>query len=48
MRTRPYRPAINGKVERFHGTLLEEWAHGRSYASNSEREAASPDWAAPL
>ena len=43
-RTRPYRPATNGKVERFHRTLLEEWAYAHSYASNSEREAAYPDW----
>jgi transposase InsO family protein len=43
-RTRPYRPATNGKVERFHRTLLEEWAYAHSYATNSEREAAYPGW----
>ena len=43
-RTRPYRPATNGKVERFHRTLLEEWAYAHSYKNNSEREAAYPAW----
>ena len=36
-RTRRYRPQTNGKVERFHKTLLDEWAYGRLYRSNAER-----------
>jgi transposase InsO family protein len=43
-RTRPYRPATNGKVERFHRTLLEEWAYAHPYVSNTERETAYPTW----
>jgi transposase InsO family protein len=39
-RTRRYRPQTNGKVERFHKTLLEEWAYARLYA-------ATPNVAAP-
>ena len=39
-RTRPYRPQTNGKVERFHRILLEEWAHIRPWNSDHERRAA--------
>jgi hypothetical protein len=36
-----YRPT---KVERFHRTLLEEWAYQRPYASDTTRQAVFPDW----
>ena len=38
-RTRPYRPQTNGKVERFHRILLEEWAYIRPWTSEHERGA---------
>jgi transposase InsO family protein len=38
-KTRPRRPQTNGKVERFHRTLLEEWAYIRPWTSEAQREA---------
>jgi transposase InsO family protein len=43
-RIRPYRPQTNGKVERCNKTLLEEWAYGRLYRSNTERRRAVARW----
>jgi transposase InsO family protein len=36
-RTRPYRPATNGKVERFNRTLADEWAYARLWKSDTSR-----------
>jgi transposase InsO family protein len=36
-RTRPYRPATNGKVERFNRTLVDEWAYARLWRSERSR-----------
>jgi transposase InsO family protein len=44
MRTEPYRPRTNGKVERFHQTMSREWAYGLSYRSHHHRNAALGHW----
>jgi len=36
-KTRPYRPQTNGKIERFHRILLEEWAYIRPWKSEDQR-----------
>jgi transposase InsO family protein len=41
---RPNTPRTNGKIERFHRTLLDEWAYVRPYRSEAERLAALDDW----
>lgn len=40
LRTKPYTPKTNGKVERFVQTSLREWAYARPYESSAQREAA--------
>jgi len=44
LRTKPYRPRTNGKVERFHQTMAREWAYGLVYRSHRERARALPHW----
>jgi transposase InsO family protein len=42
--TRPYRPQTNGKIERYHRTLADEWAYAQPYLTETARRAALPDW----
>jgi transposase InsO family protein len=44
IRTRPYTPRTHGKVERFHQTLIREWAYALEYASSEGRRQALPHW----
>jgi transposase InsO family protein len=40
LRTEPYRPRTNGRIERFIRTLTEGWAHAVTYRNS--HDAASP------
>ena len=42
--TKPYRPATNGKAERFNRTLLAEWAYARAWSSDGQRTRALTAW----
>jgi transposase InsO family protein len=44
LKSQPYRPRTNGKVERFHQTMAREWAYGLVYESHRQRNAALPHW----
>jgi transposase InsO family protein len=44
VRIPPRQPQINGKVERFNRTLLDEWAYVQVYRSENERVDALADW----
>jgi transposase InsO family protein len=44
LRIRPYTPRTNGKVERFHQTVMREWAYAMEYASSDARGKALPHW----
>ena len=43
-KTRPRRPQTNGKVERFHRILLEEWAYIRPWKSETQRHHGYTDF----
>jgi len=42
LKTQPYRPRTNGKVERFHQTMAREWAYGLVYQTHRDRAQALP------
>jgi len=44
LRTRPYTPRTNGKVERFIKSSLREWAYARLYRHSDERRVALRAW----
>lgn len=46
--TRPYRPQTNGKIERFHRTLADEWAYARHHRLRPGTRRRLPRLAPPL
>jgi transposase InsO family protein len=44
LRTKPYTPRTNGKVERFHQTMAREWGYGVMYPSSRHRQRALRYW----
>lgn len=44
VRTRPYRPQTNGKVERLIQTLLREWAYRFAFSSSFQRSCLLPQY----
>ena len=44
IKTKPYTPKTNGKVERFIQTLTRKWAYGAAYRSSDARTRALPGW----
>jgi transposase InsO family protein len=44
IRTPPYTPRWNGKVERFIQTLDDEWAHGHIWPSSTRRDRGLASW----
>jgi transposase InsO family protein len=44
IRTKPYTPKTNGKVERFIQTSLREWAYAYAYENSRHRKQHLPTW----
>jgi transposase InsO family protein len=44
IRTKPYTPKTNGKVERFIQTSLREWAYAQAYENSRQRKHQLPTW----
>jgi len=44
IRTKPYTPKTNGKVERFIQTSLREWAYAKAYENSRQRKNQLPTW----